>query len=147
MCNLFDFGPKWVMSMKWYIGGRHFYRKTALCTREKDAADTIIHVVWCVIFSSWNVKCLQCLILWCCSNLWFYSTKRFYVNIIFSLNSAASDFLSESIKFEDWFYFTAKRNVVAAGGFILACYEMLLEPNVGVEAVLTTLLALFSQGN
>ena len=121
MCNLFDFGPKWVMSMKWYIGGRHFYRKTALCTREKDAADTIIHVVWCVIFSSWNVKCLQCLILWCCSNPWFYSTKRFYVNIIFSLNSAASDFLSESIKFEDWFYFTAKRNVVAAGGFILAC--------------------------
>ena len=55
MCNLFDFGPKWVMSMKWYIGGRHFYRKTALCTREKDAADTIIHVVWCVIFSLWNI--------------------------------------------------------------------------------------------
>ena len=102
---------------------------------------------WWVVCHLFFVKYLQCLILWCCSNPWFYSTKRFYVNIIFSLNSAASDFLSESIKFEDWFYFTAKRNVVAAGGFILACYEMLLEPNVGVEAVLTTLLALFSQGN
>ena len=39
----------------------------------------------------------------CSSNPWFWSTKSFYVNFIFSLNSLASNFLSNSIKIEKWF--------------------------------------------